>query len=181
MRKKIYAGLLLSVMVIALFGCKKDDEDTTETTEATVSETTESTDTTEITTEEEIKDKEVTVYQGDDNAEGVEGEKIVLDTLTPENVAKALKDNKILDSDVKVLSMEETTDGDGKKLLTLDLSKEFLTQINNNGTTGEEITIASIVNTYLNAYEADRIQILVEGDTWSSGHVDYEEPMEYFK
>ena len=58
--------------------------------------------------------------------------------------------------------------------ITLDLSKTFEEYVNQMGTAGEYATVGSVVNTYLDAYDAKAVSLLVEGGTWSTGHAEYE-------
>ena len=49
------------------------------------------------------------------------------------------------------------------------------------GTSGELITIGGVVNTFLKAYDADTITILVEGKTWDSGHAEIDGPLGWYE
>ena len=46
--------------------------------------------------------------------------------------------------------------------------------VNQMRTAGEYATVGSVVNTYLDAYDAKAVSLLVEGGTWSTGHAEYE-------
>lgn len=92
-----------------------------------------------------------------------------LDALTPENIMAALIDAGVVPSDVKVLDFKQEED-----TITLDLSKTFEEYVNQMGTAGEYATVGSVVNTYLDAYDAKAVSLLVEGGTWSTGHAEYE-------
>ena len=108
------------------------------------------------------EDNNIIIYKSNENADGFDTETVSLDALTPENIMAALIDAGVVPSDVKVLDFKQEED-----TITLDLSKTF-------GTAGEYATVGSVVNTYLDAYDAKAVSLLVEGGTWSTGHAEYE-------
>ncbi len=114
-------------------------------------------------------DNNITIYKSNENADGFDTETVSLDALTPENIMAALIDAGVVPSDVKVLDFKQEED-----TITLDLSKTFEEYINQMGTAGEYATVGSVVNTYLDAYDAKAVYLLVEGGTWSTGHAEYE-------
>ena len=114
-------------------------------------------------------DNNITIYKSNENADGFDTETVSLDALTPENIMAALIDAGVVPSDVKVLDFKQEED-----TITLDLSKTFEEYINQMGTAGEYATVGSVVNTYLDAYDAKAVSLLVEGGTWSTGHAEYE-------
>lgn len=114
-------------------------------------------------------DNNITIYKSNENADGFDTETVSLDALTPENIMAALIDAGVVPSDVKVLDFKQEED-----TITLDLSKTFEEYINQMGTAGEYATVGSVVNTYLDAYDAKAVSLLVEGETWSTGHAEYE-------
>ena len=113
------------------------------------------------------------IYKSNENADGFDTETVSLDALTPENIMAALIDAGVVPSDVKVLDFKQEED-----TITLDLSKTFEEYVNQMGTAGEYATVGSVVNTYLDAYDAKAVSLLVEGGTWSTGHAEYETPQE---
>lgn len=115
------------------------------------------------------EDNNITIYKSNENADGFDTETVSLDALTPENIMAALIDAGVVPSDVKVLDFKQEED-----TITLDLSKTFEEYINQMGTAGEYATVGSVVNTYLDAYDAKAVSLLVEGGTWSTGHAEYE-------
>ena len=110
------------------------------------------------------EDNNIIIYKSNENADGFDTETVSLDALTPENIMAAL-----IDADVKVLDFKQEED-----TITLDLSKTFEEYVNQMGTAGEYATVGSVVNTYLDAYDAKAVSLLVEGGTWSTGHAEYE-------
>lgn len=115
------------------------------------------------------EDNNIIIYKSNENADGFDTETVSLDALTPENIMAALIDAGVVPSDVKVLDFKQEED-----TITLDLSKTFEEYVNQMGTAGEYATVGSVVNTYLDAYDAKAVSLLVEGGTWSTGHAEYE-------
>lgn len=115
------------------------------------------------------EDNNIIIYKSNENADGFDTETVSLDALTPENIMAALIDAGVVPSDVKVLDFKQEED-----TITLDLSKTFEEYVNQMGTAREYATVGSVVNTYLDAYDAKAVSLLVEGGTWSTGHAEYE-------
>ena len=119
---------------------------------------------------------EITLYYGNANADGFDTETVTLQELTPENIIAALAEKSVVPKETEVLSFS-----DGGEQLTLDLSAEFEQFVSNYGTAGEYVSVGGVVNTFLEAYDAEYLTILVEGNAWSSGHADYEAPLGRFE
>lgn len=114
-------------------------------------------------------DNNITIYKSNENADGFDTETVSLDALTPENIMAALIDAGVVPSDVKVLDFKQEED-----TITLDLSKTFEEYINRWEQQESTRQLEVIVNTYLDAYDAKAVSLLVEGGTWSTGHAEYE-------
>jgi hypothetical protein len=133
---------------------------------------------------DELSDDEgaisIYVYQSDEEGMGLIAESIVIESLTPENVLRALTEQGVLATDIQVLGFNEST-VDGQKVIELDLSTEFHSFISGQGTTGEFIVIGSLVNTFLSAFQGNNIIITVGGEALSTPHVgEMSEPMGRF-
>ena len=119
----------------------------------------------------------VTLYVGNDNADGLEQTDAYLDALTPENLVDALISAGGIPKGTKVLSFDRSADG---MQLTLNLSKAFATGVGRMGTAGESVMLGSLVNTFLDAYDAQILVLQIEGKPLETGHNVYEEPFGYF-
>lgn len=150
MRKNIKIIALLCAVVIGISGCGNTQKEMLQSTNET----------------------EITLYLGNDDADGFVTKTVGIESLSPENIMNALAENKVISEDVSVLSFK-----DEEETLTLDLSKEYEEYVSSYGTAGELIAVGGVVNTFLDAYDADTITILVEGQTWGTGHMDYSEPL----
>ncbi len=80
----------------------------------------------------------------------------------------------MLPEGVEVIKFEEQKEN-GAYALHIDFSEAFQTQIFQMGTAGEYIMINSVVNTFLDAYDADKVRITVEGMVLESGHAIYDD------
>lgn len=161
MKKYLKAMALLCAAVVGLYGCGSTKNDTPQ--DGTDRDTT-------IGTEQASGN--ITLYVGNGNADGFVTETVVLEAVTPENIIAALAEKKVVSDEVKVLAFE-----DAGETLTLDLSKEYQEYVSSYGTAGELIAVGGVVNTFLDAYDADTITILVEGKSWDTGHAEYSGPL----
>ena len=153
-------GIIVLALVLALSGCGtngniKEPENGTETVGANT---------------------EVTLYISNENGDGFVEKEAKLEELTPEAILLALAEERVVPLEAKVLSFSQ----DGNTL-TLDLSREYQENVMSFGTSGELITIGGVVNTFLKAYDADTITILVEGKTWDSGHAEIDGPLSWYE
>lgn len=131
--------------------------------------------------QEEMKDVEevqkeqavtVNVYFSNSDATGFEISKEELQSLTPQALVNELARVNVVAIDTEVLEFSQA-----EKSLSLDLSAEFSKYLNMMGTTGEYIVVGSLVNTFLDAYEAEEITITVKGKTLETSHAIYDKPL----
>ncbi len=157
--KKVTALLTAAILLLNLSACQGKDEtkDTAgaETTQA-VMET-------------------VTYFHGDDTAERILSETAEISQCTPQALMDLLSDKGVLPEKVTVRSCQTEDD-----VLTLDLSREFAQAAQSLGTAGEYVLMGSVVNTFLTAFEADSMYILVEGKVLSTGHDVYDYPLNFY-
>ncbi len=115
------------------------------------------------------------VYVGNEEQGGFAMIEIDTAEWTPEMLLSSLAEEEVMPQDVKVLSFEQ--DGDH---LTLDLSKEYQEYVSSSGTAGERVAVGSMVNTFLDAYNAQTITVLVEGAALDIGHSDNSGPLSWY-
>lgn len=96
--------------------------------------------------------------------------------LTPQWLIDQLADAEILTADVKVVHFKQS-EADGKKSIDLDLNKPFADRLSSSGTTGEEMMMGSVCNTFLDAYDCEQIKVTVDGKALSTGHAIYDKYM----
>lgn len=129
---------------------------------------------------EGIQQTQVTVYYGNSGSLELKYEDAAIEQLTPETLIGSLAKHNIVSLDTKVNSFEEEEDADGK-VLKLDLSGSFREYLKNMSENGEKVILASVTNTFLEAYEAELIQITVDGDPLETSYGSYGEPMRYMQ
>ena len=115
------------------------------------------------------------IYLPLDSADGLESKMLNVTEITPEGVLKELQNHNVLPNNVAINHLEV----DGTQL-NLDFNQAFADLVCSTGTAGEMMIIGSVVNTYLSAYQSDKVEcvlITVEGSIWESGHVIYDEPI----
>lgn len=66
---------------------------------------------------------------------------------------------------------------DGKIYLVFDFNEKLADKLNSSGSSGEYVTMGSIVNTFLKAYEADYFKFTINEQIFESGHIVYDEPI----
>lgn len=120
----------------------------------------------ELSTEQ--NGESLTLYVGNENGDGLVTETVTVQEITPETILLALSDKNIVPKETKLLDFK-----DNGETLTLDLSQEYQEYASSYGTSGELVIVGGVVNTFLDAYDADTITILVEGSAWDTGHADY--------
>lgn len=127
---------------------------------------------------EEIQGIQVTVYYGNSGSLDLKQEVMALDELTPDNLIDSLAKHNIVSLDTKVNSFEEEASDEGK-ILKLDLSGGFREYLKTMTENAEKVILASVADTFLEAYGAELIQITIEGSPLETVHESYEEPMEF--
>ena len=115
--------------------------------------------------------QKVTIYHSNCNADGFDTVTVELEYLTPDKIWSELTAKGVIPSDVQILTFEQHEEG-GRRII-LNLSESFHTHIRSFGTAGEYLIIGSIVNTFLSVYQAEGINIIVEGQILESGHAEY--------
>ncbi len=124
--------------------------------------------------QEDVLTEKTVVYYGNGASHELNRETIELEEMTPEALVDALAKHNIVSLDTKVLSFEEEQQ-DEQKVLHLDLSKAAGEYLRTMSKEAECIIVASIVNTFLENYEADAIYLKVEGETLITSHTEYTE------
>ncbi len=124
--------------------------------------------------------EEVTIYYGNGASSELKTEVNEVEQITAENLISALAKHNIVSLDTKVNAFEEQ-EIVGKKTIYLDLSKSFREYLKTMTKEGESIIVASVTDTFLEAYNADELVLLIEGDVLKTGHASYEEPLVFYQ
>ena len=131
--------------------------------------------------EEVLPEKmEITYFHGDDNVEYFIEEKEEIEMLAKDLNAQMLIDllaeKGVIPDTIEVNSFKKEG-----TLIKLDLSIEFEQYVQTMGTAGEGITIGSLVNTFLSNYEADGLELKIDGRDMETGHNIYDYVLEKYE
>lgn len=121
----------------------------------------------------------ISIYVPDEMMMYFQVEQAELPAFTPGSLVAVLAEKGLLPGETQVLNFS-THERDGKKLIDLDLSAEYYEHLSSLGTSGEYAVAGSICNTFLEAYNADLIQITVNGSGFETGHATYDDYMGFF-
>ena len=159
MKKRLLILGVVSALALSVTAC--GGETLTEYQKNNTAEVSANAGETEQLQEDTAKDAQkvsVCIYYSNADASGFESKEIEIDSLSPDNLIGELALVNVVSYDTKVLDFSKS----GKNL-TLDLSGDFSNYINMMGTAGEYIVMGSLVNTFLDAYDADDILITSNG------------------
>lgn len=117
-------------------------------------------------------EKEVTIYYGNSNADGLLTSKVKVEKINAENLLKAMADKGVFGRDAAANSCVKEGN-----TLKLDMNKDFHWYVYSKGTAGENIIMGSLVNTFIDAFGVDNIKLTVEGHILDTGHIIYDFPL----
>lgn len=126
-------------------------------------------------TGDKLKPIKLNIYYPDSASGELISKSVEVEKIDAQIIWKELQQIGVAAEGTGVLGVE--IDGDGQSM-TLDLNEVFGNQIRGMGTTGENETLNSIVNTYLEAYQCQKIKITEEGGILTSGHKEYGDYLE---
>ncbi len=194
MMKKGKMIIVCLVIIAMMTACGNNTNSQDNNTNSTNSTKTENTDTNKKEEQEETKQTEeaddkqggddqqtsdeaqtgvnIKVYCSNADASGFESEEVSIQSLSSDEVLKALVGKGVLPVDVSLLSFKEF-EKDGEKALDLDFSEEFYSYIKTLGSSSEYYIVGSVCNTFLDAYGCDKVHITVDGEVLATGHAEY--------
>ncbi len=151
-------------------------EDTAEKKEDTAEK---AEDTTKETESAESQEEQLTLYLPNENADGWDVTKNQMEQITPDIIIGQLVGAGAIPDSVTVVSFGEDQ-GENGLILKLDLSSNFAEGLLNMGTAGEYLTMGSVVNSFLDTYQADGIEITAGGNVIETGHTSFEGVLNHF-
>lgn len=128
------------------------------------------------TTEESADPVQVRIYFSRIGEMGLESAEETLNGLRPENIISHLSLHNITSIDTKVNSFSEEKEN-GKKILYLNLTKAYGEYVNTMNEQSEELILAALTKTFLEAYDADGLMLTVEGKALTTAHQTYHAPL----
>lgn len=165
---------------------KKDATDTTDIMEEKDSEAEKkedtaekAEDTTKETESEKSQEEQLTLYLPNENADGWNVTKNQIEQVTPDIIIGQLVGAGAIPDSVTVVSFGEDQ-GENGLILKLDLSSNFAEGLLNMGTAGEYLTMGSVVNSFLDTYQADGIEITAGRNVIETGHTSFEGVLNHF-
>ena len=115
-----------------------------------------------------------TLCHGDENADGFIFEEVYVSEITFQTVL-----DKVIEADVLPgLVVINSFSAEGAQL-NIDFNSAFYDYLCTMGTSGERMLIGGVVNTFLNAFQAEAVYLTVDGEIIESGHVIYDFPLEF--
>lgn len=109
------------------------------------------------------------IYVPNHNADGFDLETIRTEEISSKTVLNELKKRSVLPDTV---SIHHFNIDNG--LITLDFNQAFADVVCSMGTSGELMIIGSVVNTFLDAFQAEYVYFTVDGQILESGHTIYD-------
>lgn len=125
---------------------------------------------------EELQGETAVIYYGKGGTLDLIEETVTLQEKNADELIDALARHNIMSLDTKVISFEEGQEGD-MTVLYLDLSKAAGEYLRTMSKEAECIIVASVVNTFLENYQADMIYLMVEGKSLLVSNAEYTEPI----
>ena len=117
----------------------------------------------------------ITVYYPDDQVMYLLHAEIPAFIDDASGILYALQTAKALPREVEILSCAKDEEG----VLHLDMNRALREYIYKMGTSGEALTIAALVDTFLSATGAQSLRLTVEGKALETGHAIYDFPLTF--
>ena len=156
-----------------------ETKDTTEEKDGKDSEAEKKEDITKETESEKSQEEQLTLYLPNENADGWNVTKNQIEQVTPDIIIGQLVGAGAIPDSVTVVSFGEDQ-GENGLILKLDLSSNFVEGLLNMGTAGEYLTMGAVVNSFLDSYQADGIEITAGGNVIETGHTSFEGVLNHF-
>jgi len=120
----------------------------------------------EETEKEEDTSIECTLYYVKGSYSEFQTEVVTMNVFSPDEILSGLARHNIVPWDCNVESFEEKTDENGEKILSLELSHSFNDYLDTMSEDAGSAIVASITNTFLEAYDASVVEMLDKSITW---------------
>ena len=125
----------------------------------------------------------IRIYHSDDMAENICFNTTMTRGVTPEILVMNLAAYGMLPDAVTVQDFSIETEVEKETTetrLQLDLSADFADYLSSMGTSGEMMVMGSLVNTFLDAYDASMMKVTAGGELLETGHQIYDSWLELY-
>ena len=116
------------------------------------------------------------LYLPNENADGFVIESAETTQISAAVILAELQARGVLSDTVTINAFSAVEDR-----LTIDFNQAFADQICSMGTSGELMILGSVVNTFLNAFQAESVCFTIDGQILESGHVIYDFPITFIE
>lgn len=167
---RLTTGALAAALAVSLVGCGRGNQTPSVSSAPAAASTTATT----------ARKTQIQLYYADAQCDFLQTRTVELNELSPQTLLQVLQADGMLDKGVKMQNWLATDRDDPYRdtVLTLDLSKAFQDQLSANAAT-EHTILASLVNTFLDAYHATEITLTVDGKPLKAKTVQTSEPFTY--
>lgn len=167
---RLTTGALSAALAVSLVGCGTGNQTPSVSSAPAAASTTATT----------ARKTQIQLYYADAQCDFLQTRTVELNELSPQTLLQVLQADGMLDKGVKMQNWLATDRDDPYRdtVLTLDLSKAFQDQLSANAAT-EHTILASLVNTFLDAYHATEITLTVDGKPLKAKTVQTSEPFSY--
>ena len=115
------------------------------------------------------------VYVPNNNADGFNVITAAAENISADTILNELKSQKVLPDTVSINSFAIDS-----SVITIDFNKAFADTVCSMGTSGELMIVGSVVNTFLDAFQAESVYFTVDGQILESGHTIYDFNLTFF-
>ena len=157
--KKILCTLFVTIMLFGLSACNKPPAATQPT----------------HSPNETAPLLSYSVYVPNGNADGFHTVTINTEDISAETILAELKKQNVLPDTVSIHHFQIN-----HGLITIDFNQAFADAVCSMGTSGEVMMIGSVVNTFLDAFQAESVSFSVDDQILESGHETYDFSMTFF-
>ena len=167
---RLTTGALAAALAVSLVGCGTGNQTPSVSSAPAAASTTATT----------ARKTQIQLYYADAQCDFLQTRTVELNELSPQTLLQVLQADGMLDKGVKMQNWLATDRDDPYRdtVLTLDLSKAFQDQLSANAST-EHTILASLVNTFLDAYHATEITLTADGKPLKAKTVQTSEPFSY--
>lgn len=185
--KKTFITLLLSTSLLFLVSC---DSNANKQSTNSLANQTEATDEKDNITEKESKNDDnnqtdkktasnesendtvkndekvnITIFIPNDTADGLNEKNVTINHLTAYSIINALADNNIVPKGTKAINFEIKNN-----IGYLDVSSSIYNL--QSGSSAETLMLDAIKQTFLKAFNIQKVKLTVDGNTYSGGHIN---------